>query len=580
MKTAKKRKGTLLGEELFRVTLITTLTILAVELITISVISVKMVRDQKAASEVTADEIALLLEAPLYNIDDAQAKMVCSALLSTGRISGIYLESAVSGPIMKLNIGGGTGLLPSQTRIIRQDDLVIGKVQLYFSEQDIVTTVAQFFELSLAIMLAVFLSNFLTIRFILLRRILVPFESVSQGVNRILAGDYDSVIPLSQYIDVNRFISLVNEMSTGIRTKKQELLDANNLLEQRVSERTAALEATVADLNKTMGTLAQAQNQLVLSEKLSALGQLSAEIAHELNTPLGAISSSAGMLAEEIDGKMTDWLDYYASTGAAERRTFRLLLELALPECSRLPAGNDRKERKELQKRLEDNGVSDARHIAEDLMGLGIESSVDRFVDVLKEPWFPVCLNVVSELVSLRKMARIIQVAENKATVVVGALKNYLRDGSRKELALEPVDIGAGIDTILVLLHNKIKKDVQVIRNYRSGFALGSASLLSQVWLNLINNALQAMEYQGALTVSTENVEDSVLVRIADSGHGIPDDVRGQIFEPFFTTKEYGNGLGLGLDICRQIVEQFNGNIEFESQPGYTCFTVRLQALR
>jgi signal transduction histidine kinase len=96
------------------------------------------------------------------------------------------------------------------------------------------------------------------------------------------------------------------------------------------------------------------------------------------------------------------------------------------------------------------------------------------------------------------------------------------------------------------------------------------------VWVNLINNALQAMNYRGTMTLLCEEKDDKTRVSIVDSGTGIPDAILDQIFDPFFTTKERGHGLGIGLDICRKIVEGQGGRILVESHPGKTCFTVEL----
>jgi len=567
---------TLLNEAQVLVIIITTIIIAVVEIGTLSVITGKTIGDLQARSVVTADEIAVLLDGPLYAVDDEQAIAIGSALVSSGRISGIRLESTVSGLLVEKAVEEESRWVEAQTRSIEHNGLVVGTVTLFFSDREVVSERDQFVLMSVIIIVAVFMSTLLSTRFILMRRVRKPLDSISNGINSIIGGDYTSVIPLGKYGDVNRFIRLVNHMTGSILAKNRQLLEANDLLEQRVSERTADLESSVLELNKALHNLEVAQNKLVISEKLSALGQLSAGIAHELNTPLGAISSSIGLLTEAMDSSFALWLDYYLEAGDRERKIFLHLLMIALPESIKPPSGNDRTIRKEIQIRLENAGIANARDTAQEISEMGIAGMFDRLEAYIGESWFTQCIHILSQIVAVRKMAAIIQVAGSKATVVVGALRSYLNEGVTAEP--EAVDIGKGIDTILTLLHNKIKHDIVVSREYRSGPAFGSSSLFSQVWLNLINNALQAMNYQGTITIRTETVDRSVFVHFTDTGPGVPDEIRDRIFEPFFTTKEYGEGMGLGLDICRQIVEQFNGRISFDSKPGYTCFTVQLLA--
>ncbi len=570
------KSRTLLNETRILVILITIVILAAVEIATLSAITGKMITDLQVRSIVTADEIALLLEGPLYAVDDAQALAIGKALVSSGRISGLQLESNVTGILVNTDMEEKSRWIDPQTRIIEHQGMIVGTVNLFFSDSEVITARNQFLLMSMNIMVVVFLTILLFTRFILVGWIRKPLDSISNGINSIIDGDYTSVIPLGKYQDINRFIKLINHMTGSILVKNGQLREANDFLEQRVSERTADLENSVQELNKALHNLEVTQNKLVISEKLSALGQLSAGIAHELNTPLGAIASSIGLLTEAMDSNFIVWMDYYVQAGERERKIFLYILMLALPESSKPPVGNDRIVRKEIQTRLENAGISNARETAQEISEMGIAGMFDRLETYIAEPWFSKCVHILSEIVAVRKMTAIIEVAGNKATIVVGALRSYLNQGVATEP--EAVNIGKGIDTILTLLHNKIKHDIVVLRDYRSGPALGSPLLFSQVWLNLINNALQAMHYQGTITISTETVNRSVFVCVSDTGPGVPEEIRDRIFEPFFTTKEYGEGMGLGLDICRQIVEQFNGHISFESKPGLTCFTVQLLA--
>jgi signal transduction histidine kinase len=140
------------------------------------------------------------------------------------------------------------------------------------------------------------------------------------------------------------------------------------------------------------------------------------------------------------------------------------------------------------------------------------------------------------------------------------------------------LDVHELLDSTLIMMSRKIG-DVQVVKDYdRTLPAIPVyGAELNQVWTNLIDNALQAMDGSGTLTISTSKVDDRLQVEIADTGAGIPPDVIDRIFEPFFTTKPVGEGTGLGLDISwRIVVKKHRGDLTVESRPGDTRFRVRL----
>jgi len=156
---------------------------------------------------------------------------------------------------------------------------------------------------------------------------------------------------------------------------------------------------------------------------------------------------------------------------------------------------------------------------------------------------------------------------------VVFALKTYSRyDQSGEKIT---VNLTEGIETVLTLYQNQLKQGVEVIRNYAE-IPLVSCypDELNQVWINLIHNALQAMDNRGSLTIDVTQENQQAKISITDSGCGIPEEIKGKIFEPFFTTKSAGEGSGLGLDIVQKIINKHLGCITVESQPGRTTFSV------
>jgi signal transduction histidine kinase len=159
---------------------------------------------------------------------------------------------------------------------------------------------------------------------------------------------------------------------------------------------------------------------------------------------------------------------------------------------------------------------------------------------------------------------------------LVSAIKNY---SYMDRAPLQEIDLHEGIDNTLKILHHKLKYGVTVDKKYSAEIPKISAygSKLNQVWTNLIDNAIDAMDGKGELTIRTNLENNCVLVEIIDNGSGIPDEIQPHIFDPFFTSKDVGKGSGLGLDISRRIiVQEHKGNIRFESVPGCTNFQVRL----
>jgi signal transduction histidine kinase len=175
------------------------------------------------------------------------------------------------------------------------------------------------------------------------------------------------------------------------------------------------------------------------------------------------------------------------------------------------------------------------------------------------------------------ELLREIEGGSARISELVGAIKTFTH---MDKAATRKVDVHAGLNSTLIMLGHKLKKgDVEVVRDYEKDLphVCGHASELNQVWTNLLDNAIDAVDGQGRITLRTATENGRVLVEVSDDGPGIPDDVRERIFEPFYTTKDVGEGTGLGLDISyRVIVEDHKGDIRVLSEPGDTRFQVRL----
>jgi signal transduction histidine kinase len=168
-----------------------------------------------------------------------------------------------------------------------------------------------------------------------------------------------------------------------------------------------------------------------------------------------------------------------------------------------------------------------------------------------------------------------VKIGADRVSELIQAVKefSYLDQGS-----IQTVDLRASIDNSLVLLKHRLKTGVKVIKEYDPDLpeieAFGAE--LSQVWINLIDNAIYAMDGEGVLTINAKQDGEGVLVTIGDTGSGIPDDVASRVFDPFFTTKEPGQGTGLGLATVHSIVARHGGKLDFVTGSGGTTFRARL----
>ncbi len=355
----------------------------------------------------------------------------------------------------------------------------------------------------------------------------------------------------------------------------KEIVDGD--LKLLVSERKQEQHAN--DLAIALERLKATQEELIQSEKMAALGHLVAGIAHEINTPLGAIRSSVCHIAHFIDQDLKRLPAFFQSLSEPLLQEFLALLQQAASEYTNLSTREKRKMKKALTQQLQEQAVENAPTIAEHLSKIGIYDNVDAFLPLLKDSDCLAILEMGYQLAIVQKSTRSITSASDRAAKTVFALKNFARFDSSGEKV--PADITEGIETVLTLYQSQLKQGVDVIRDYAAlSPLLCYPDELNQVWTNLVHNALHAMTNKGTLTIDVAEQDNQLIVSITDSGTGIPDNIRAKIFEPFFTTKPPGEGSGLGLDIVQKIIKKHKGIIRVESQPGQTTFTVSLPITR
>ena len=355
---------------------------------------------------------------------------------------------------------------------------------------------------------------------------------------------------------------------TERKNTEKLLAEYNRTLEIQVQQRTQ-------ELSQALDYLKTTQEELIQSEKMAALGQLVAGVAHEINTPLGAIRSSIGNIADFFTHHLEQLPHFLDNLSQERQQDFFALISQQNQRTDTLSSKEKRQIKKDLKHQLEAHSIDQADSFASMLVNIGVWNDIYPLLPLLKDPDSPTILKTVYELMSVQKSTRTIATATERAAKVVFALKKYARyDFSGEKVKANIID---GIETVLTLYHNQIKHSVEVKRNYEDlPPLLCYPDELNQVWTNLVHNALQAMDYQGTLEIDVTKQETNVLVSITDSGSGIPPEIMPKIFKPFFTTKAAGEGSGLGLDIVKKIIEKNQGTISVNSVPGQTTFTVSL----
>jgi signal transduction histidine kinase len=231
----------------------------------------------------------------------------------------------------------------------------------------------------------------------------------------------------------------------------------------------------------------------------------------------------------------------------------------------------------EVESWLLDRNIDIAGEVVPALVSLGYDQrDLETLAEVFTDPQFAVVIDWLSFKFAIYSLVSEIGIGTGRIVELVKALKTYTY---MDQAPVQSVDVRQGLDNTLIILHNKLKTGVTVVREYAEDLPVieAYASELNQVWTNIIDNAIDAMDGEGTLIVRTRQEDPWVVVEIEDNGPGIPEENQSKIFDPFFTTKGPGKGTGLGLNISRNlVVQKHQGQISVKSKPGGTCFSVRL----
>jgi signal transduction histidine kinase len=407
--------------------------------------------------------------------------------------------------------------------------------------------------------------------FILLTGRVDIFVDRGAGRHKVMAwraGDVTGVLPYSR---------LVNSPGDSVAQEPTEILvvrrDHLPALIRDCHQVTSILVHTMLDRARVFTSSG------LHDEKMVSLGKLSAGLAHELNNPVSAIERSAALLTDRLaEAELAT-----RALGAARLSDLQLAAVdevqsscLATRALGVLSPIQQAERENAIADWLEAHALSEAiaESLAETAVSLG---ALDRIAKVVDGPALDAVLRWAAAGCSVRAIASEIQDAATRISGLVLAIKGFTH--MDQATVAGPVDLKSSLGNTVTVLRSKARsKSAEVAVQIDPGLprARGFAGELSQIWANLIDNALDAVPDGGRVEVTAARERQRIVVRVIDNGPGIPDAIRAHLFEPFFTTKPVGKGTGLGLDIVRRLVSHNDGEIDFESRPGRTEFRVSL----
>jgi len=315
-------------------------------------------------------------------------------------------------------------------------------------------------------------------------------------------------------------------------------------------------------------------------EKMAALGTLAAGLAHELNNPAAAAQRNTRLLQTQLkqwqditfelhrlgmDEHKIEILNRWHSETAQKLSTTLSIDPLTRSDLEM-----------EFQDWLERQGVESAWEIAPELVNIGWKlDDLNRLAEEVDGEELPLFVQWLGADVQVTALLDGVQQSSERISQIVNSVKSYIY---LDQAPVHEVDVHEGLENTLVILNHKLKQGVSVMRDFSTDLPRieAYASELNQVWTNIIDNAIDAMDGHGQIIIRTYREDEFIVVEIQDNGPGIPEEVRLRIFEPFFTTKGPGVGTGLGLHITNNIVHRHDGLIQVESRPGETIFRISL----
>jgi len=384
-----------------------------------------------------------------------------------------------------------------------------------------------------------------------------------------LPGMAGGVLPFSR-------LSVYRGTGTAVRPSRVLWLDASYLRE--LVYRAPCLAEKL--VTRMIDRVRDAEQRSERTNKMLALGKLSAGLAHELNNPAAALVRSSARLRELLALRRRHAIAIKHETAPPEAQVIMLALSETVAEAARNPFQLDDLERADRADELAQ--WLNARHfppeVASVLSGAGVEAAqLAPLLPLMSQNMLFHVLHILAADAEEGNLSREIEEASHRIAGLIKAVKAYTY---MDRVPTADVDVEEGIEVTLRMFQHQLKQGIQVVRNFDGNLPRITANggELNQIWTNLIDNAIDAMSDAPVKTLEIRTCKEAtgILVEIADSGSGIPPEAHGRIFDAFFTTKPVGKGTGLGLDIVYRIVRGHHGTISFKSSPGRTVFQVRL----
>lgn len=347
-------------------------------------------------------------------------------------------------------------------------------------------------------------------------------------------------------------------------------------LEKLNSNLTQKLIAYMTDRARVFATLQLQQ------EKVSALGKLSAGIAHELNNPAAAINRISQELTKRLilTFDLTEKLLFHC-VNPEHLKYLRSLIEervSVIPTTNKLSARQKIEIEDDTRDWLENHNIDNAGEISDTFVESGVTiMELEKICKLVEEKACSDIMSWMENMVSAQKIINDLEQASGRISNLVDSIKSHVHMDRTNDI--QPTNIRNDIENTITLLGHKLReKKIEVVRKVQNDLPQVDAFVgeLNQVWMNIIDNAIFAMDKEGQLTIEIYPQNTDMKINITDNGHGIPANILPRIFDPFFTTKKVGEGTGIGLDIVSRIIKKHMGDIKVHSEPGRTVFMICL----
>jgi signal transduction histidine kinase len=447
---------------------------------------------------------------------------------------------------------------------------VVGAIVIDVSIRDIEQTLAAIDRRIALIMVGTVILASAALFFLVRHTILRRLSKLIDVTHEIAQGRYDIEVLDTRKDEIGELGRAFMRMTSDLKRSIEEIDRYNKHLEEMVQEGTAQLQTAYRDLQAAHG-------QAVQNEKMASLGVLIAGVAHEINTPVGAIVNVTRSMENAVEILPQTLAAYGKEEGVSSDVMMVCLQELI--QAARLSRkSHSYKEVRLIEQLLREHGIDRSNEKAATLARLNFANAerIVKYIDCFKVDAF---FSLAECVAGISQAATISAASSQKIGEIVRALKYYAYSDKDK---VETIQLNDSIHTALVLLRNSLKGSVSISTDLDPQLpCIPCTSEIHQVWTNLLHNAGDAInemgeDYAGVLVITSCKTDDKVLVKVTDNGIGIPAEKLGKVFDPFFTTKDIGKGTGLGLSIVSGIIKKHNGTVRVESRRGHTVFEISL----